>query len=125
MKYFRLAEFDSPDSPGTGAKMDPSFLEMLDTARGWVGLPFRITSGFRTPSHNQVVGGVPNSSHCKGYASDISIYGWQEADVVRLIANLVKVGFRRIGRAKTFVHVDSDPDKKEAYWDYSSGDHKA
>lgn len=125
MQYFKLSEFDSPDQPGSGKLMHPGFLAMMDTARSWTGLPFRITSGYRTHAHNAAVGGVPDSSHCRGYASDISIYGWPEADVVRLIANLVKVGFRRIGRAKTFVHVDNDPDKREAYWDYIDRDHKA
>lgn len=105
--------------------MHPEFLAMLDEARGSTGLPFKITSGYRTEEHNASVGGVKGSSHCKGYAADISIYAWSEAEVVRLIANLVKAGFRRIGRAKTFVHVDNDPHKREAYWDYIASEHKA
>lgn len=106
--------------------MDKQHLAMLETARVWVGLPFRINSGYRTEQHNQSVGGTPNSSHLRGYASDISTIGWEEADVIRLVANLVKAGFRRIGRARTFVHVDNDPAKLESYWDYfGSQRHKA
>ena len=30
MKYFSTFEFDSPDAPGSGMKMDVGFLKMLD-----------------------------------------------------------------------------------------------
>ncbi len=44
---------------------------MLDKARGIAGIPFVITSGFRTAEQNKAVGGVPNSAHLKGLAADI------------------------------------------------------
>ncbi len=127
MQYFSVSEFDSPDVPGSGSNMQDSTLKALDLARKRTGKAYHITSGYRTLEHNAAVGGVENSAHVRGFAADISIDGWPEADVVRLIADLTAVGFRRIGRARTFVHADNDPDKPApAYWDYFGGaEHKA
>ena len=71
MKYFKKSEFDSPDRPGSGSRMEPEFLERLDKAREISGIPYKI-----------------------------------------------KAGFKRIGLADTFIHVDSDPHKPDAYWSY-------
>jgi hypothetical protein len=58
MKYFSYAEFDSPDFPDSGNNMDKHFLRLLDNARQIAGIPFKINSGFRTPKHNEKVGGT-------------------------------------------------------------------
>ena len=71
MRYFTLDEFDSPDEPGSGAKMDPRFLEMLDEARHLASVPFHINSGYRSEEANRRAGGVPGSSHRLGLAADI------------------------------------------------------
>ena len=55
LRYFKLSEFDSPDEPGSGAKMQPETLQMLDAARHIAGVPFKITSGYRTKEHNRKV----------------------------------------------------------------------
>ena len=116
-KYFSLSEFDSPDLPHSGrANMDSNFLRMLDTARDTAGIPFKITSGYRTEVHNAKVGGVSNSSHLRGYAADIAVSGGGERWVI--IDSLIKAGFNRIGVAKGFIHVDNDPDKTPAIWTY-------
>lgn len=116
MKYFSVNEFDSPDAPNSGEKMDKQFLDMLDNARSIAGISFKITSGYRTESHNAKVGGVENSSHLKGYAADIAATtGSQRWQIVKA---LVDAGYERIGIAKSFIHVDSDPDKPSAIWSY-------
>ena len=109
MKYFKLSEFDSPDLVGSGEAMDKKFLSRLDQARSLANVPFKITSGVRTEAHNRKVGGVSNSSHLLGYAADIAC-----TDSVKrhkIITSLLKAGFTRIGIAKTFIHVDNDPNK--------------
>ena len=72
LKHFTLSEFDSPDSPGSGSKMKPEFLQRLDNARSIAKIPFGINSGFRTVAHNAKVGGVDSSSHTQGWAADIA-----------------------------------------------------
>ncbi len=114
MKYFKLSEFDSPDMVGSGEAMDREFLSRLDQARSLANTSFRITSGFRTKEYNDSLlargyKASANSSHLKGYAADIAC-----TDSVKrhkIITSLLKVGFTRIGIAKTFIHVDNDPNK--------------
>jgi len=126
LTYFNIYEFDSPDVIGSGNKMQSSALIMLDTARRTAGLPFIITSGYRTKEHNKKVGGVENSAHTKGYAADIYTGDFTRAQKNRIIAALVKSGFERIGEAGLFIHVDNDPSKPiPAYWDYSDSNQKA
>ena len=71
MLHFEISEFDSPDEPGSGNRMQETTLRMLDDARSIAGIPFRINSGFRSKSHNAYIGGSKHSSHCYGYAVDI------------------------------------------------------
>ena len=48
MRYFTYTEFDSPDQVGSGKKMLPDILEMLDEVRDKFDKPLHITSGYRT-----------------------------------------------------------------------------
>ena len=111
LKYFRYEEFDSPDLPNSGAaNMDNNFLSMLDNARGIAGIPFKISSGFRTDNYNQSLSArgysaSPNSSHLKGEAADIVCKS--SKDRWTIITALQEAGFKRIGIASSFIHVDS------------------
>jgi len=117
MKYFNYFEFDSPDVQGSGQLMDKKLLEMLDLARDKFDKPIRINSGYRTQAHNEKVGGKENSSHLKGLAVDIHCDN--SKDRHELIWCLQDVGFRRIGIASTFIHVDIDEDKTQnVIWTY-------
>lgn len=123
LKYFNFDEFDSPDEDGSGSpttdggKMSISFLHKLDEARAIAGVPFKITSGYRSEKHNATVNGRVGSSHLKGVAVDISCK--TSADRTKIINALVKVGLgRRMGIAKTFIHTDDDKDKPAAIWLY-------
>ncbi|EAR14661.1 D-Ala-D-Ala carboxypeptidase family metallohydrolase [Robiginitalea biformata] len=117
MKYFSTFEFDSPDSPGSGMKMDLGFLKMLDKAREVADIPFVITSGYRTPQYNDRVGGVDGSAHTRGFAADIACR--DSVSRYNIIKSLQVAGFTRIGIASTFIHVDNDPDKpQEVIWVY-------
>ena len=112
LKYFRYEEFDSPDLPNSGAaNMDNNFLSMLDNARGIAGIPFKISSGFRTDNYNQSLSArgysaSPNSSHLKGEAADIVCKS--SKDRWTIITALQEAGFKRIGIASSFIHVDSN-----------------
>jgi zinc D-Ala-D-Ala carboxypeptidase len=113
-RYFSLSEFDSPDQKGSGENMDSSFLEMLDEARDCAGIPFKITSGYRTKEHNESLRNrgfkaVKTSAHLKGLAADISCKTSKERFII--IDALLFAGFTRIGIGKNFVHCDNDESK--------------
>jgi uncharacterized protein YcbK (DUF882 family) len=117
VKYFNYSEFDSPDVQGSGQMMDKTLLEMLDEVRDKFDKPIHITSGFRTPAHNEAVGGVETSSHLKGLAVDIACN--KSTDRFDLINCLLDIGFSRIGIADTFIHADIDQTKAQGVmWTY-------
>ena len=117
MHFFTLEEFDSPDAPGSGAKMDYGTLQMLDLARSLYGRPMVVNSGFRTVEHNAEVGGVENSSHLRGLAADISCRN--SRDRHDMLIAFLRVGFTRIGISDTFIHVDTDETKSQhVIWTY-------
>lgn len=114
LQHFDLSEFDSPDQPGSGSNMNPAFLQMLDQARTYSGIPYRITSGFRTPEHHAELKrrGYPTakkSAHLSGFAADIRA----ETSTQRMLIlhGLIRAKFNRIGIGRTFIHVDDDPAK--------------
>lgn len=47
----------------------------LQAARGILGVPLRVTSGFRDALHNAEVGGAPSSDHVNGLAADFEAEG--------------------------------------------------
>ena len=111
LKYFKLSEFDSPDEVGSGSNMNYTFLEKLDQARGLAGIPFKITSGFRTEAYQNDLtrrgyktAKKGTSPHLKGLAADISVKDSRQRYIV--INSLLLAGFTRIGIADTFIHVD-------------------
>lgn len=113
--------FDSPDIPGSGKCMNTDFLRMLQDLERVSGYPVfdNINSGARSPAHNHKVGGVSNSAHkmptCR--AADIHVPNIDVRDY--LVEKAVKVGFRRIGIARTFIHLDNDPSKaQDVAWGY-------
>ena len=117
MKYFEYEEFDSPDIQGSGQMMSKEMLSKLDMIREEYGKPIHINSGFRTPQHNQDVGGTEKSSHLKGLAADIDCR--KSKDRFELIDIFLDLGVNRIGIADTFIHIDVDPDKSpNVIWTY-------
>lgn len=119
IKFFSPGEFDSPDEPGSGKKMNIAFIEKLEAIRKECGFPFLINSGFRSIAHNAMVGGKNESSHTSGLAADIHIKSSHELFLIVSIA--LKVGVKRIGVGKNFVHLDLAPDlPSEVMWVYNS-----
>lgn len=114
-KWFKREEFSCPCCGENLVKA--SLIDKLDVAREQAGVPFVITSGYRCPKHNEDVGGVPNSSHTRGYAADIKVNG--SRDRFAVVQGLVIAGFNRIGVSSGFVHADIDPDSPpDVLWTY-------
>lgn len=116
IKYFSGSEFVCNCGCGQ-VDMHLEFLLRLDKARQYAGMPLRVTSGYRCLEHNAEVGGVSSSAHTKGYAADIECKGSRSR--AKIVKACIEAGFNRIGIAKDFIHIDSDPDKLEmVYWVY-------
>lgn len=135
MKYFKMEEFNCPeDNPNC---MDPILLGWLNRARDVSGIPYIITSGFRTPEENTIAGGVKTSSHLTGEAVDIAcptsatrwkiLRGIFFAGLPKHILDQIKeyeeengpVSMQRIGIGNTFIHVDTDVNKpQQVVWTY-------
>lgn len=47
--------------------------KVLDPARNLIGIPITVTSGYRSPHLNTIIGGVSTSQHCTGHAADITV----------------------------------------------------
>lgn len=75
MKHFKMKEFRCRCGCSTPAAVMESIMALvanvLDPLRDAYGKPVYVTSGHRCESHNRRVGGVTNSQHIQGEASDI------------------------------------------------------
>lgn len=105
--YFSRKEMECK---GTGeCDMNEGFMSKLIKVREKYNKPMIITSGFRHPAHNMVVGGVRNSPHTQGRAADIHVVG---KDAYRLIRIAIEAGMTGIGvsqrgqHEKRFIHLD-------------------
>ena len=113
MQYFDIKEFDCQE---TGANdMSPFFLEKLDYLRHQCGFPFKITSGYRDPSHSIEARKTRPGTHARGIAADIHINSGSEGYVI--VREAMKMGFSGIGIAKNFIHVDVR-DTVQVIWTY-------
>lgn len=65
LRHFRVTEFTAP------FHMDATFLTWLDAAREHAGVPFVITSDWRSPEANADAGGWERSLHLRGRAVDL------------------------------------------------------
>jgi len=122
ISHFHPSEFDSPDKLGSGFRMDPILIFKLDEIRKALGYPLFVTSGYRTKEHNEYLknkgySASPDSAHLSGLAVDLSCTN----NVLRfdIVDLALGQGIRRIGVAKTFVHLDIDLTKpKDRLWLY-------
>lgn len=92
-------------------KLDQRLIDKLDRARGLAGIPFVITSGYRTPDENATDGGVSDSAHLVGLAADLRCQDGQSR--YKMVAALLDAGFFRIGVETKHIHVDIDETKPQ------------
>ena len=101
-KYFSIEEFNCQQT-GENEMVD-EFIHKLDELREACGFPFKITSGYRSPSHSIEARKAKPGTHAQGIACDIYVSGGAQRHTV--IKEAMRLGFTGIGVAKTFVHVD-------------------
>lgn len=96
-RYFTEAEVEG---------LQPEFVDRLDNARLFSGVPYIITSGLRTAEQNQKADGVSDSSHLRGLAVDLSAPDSRTRFL--MVHGLLAAGFRRIGIYDKHIHADVD-----------------
>ena len=113
LKYFSPSEFTMDGQP-VFHKMNPAFLQLLDKCRELAGVPFVITSSYRSPSKNRRVGGAVNSMHLYGRAVDIECNN----PVARwiIIKAAIELGLS-VGIMERAIHLDNR-DGKPVMFDY-------
>lgn len=90
--------------------IDQELVTKLDVARGRFGRPMVISSGCRCSTHNAAVGGKLDSAHLAGpdllcHAADVKCLDSRTRYDLFLV--FLSLNFKRIGIAKTFIHVDN------------------
>lgn len=110
IRYFARGEFDCNCGCGRN-DMQLDFVAKLDDLRTRLGVPLRVTSGYRCPLYNNVVSTTgENGPHTTGRAVDVQLAG---ANVHRLVMQASLGGwFSGIGlhqrgpHSKRFIHLD-------------------
>ena len=123
MKHFSLSEFfRSFVATSNGIKNEPASNErtkvvrninllvdnVLDPIRDRFCAPVIITSGYRCPQVNKLVGGVNNSQHMSGCAADFHIKGFTYLMMRQVFLNIYDtMSFDQLiyYRSKNIIHV--------------------
>lgn len=123
MKNFKLSEFFvSSTADKNGIRNEPSLDEratierninllvdnVLEPIRDMVCTPIIITSGYRSPQVNKLVGGVGNSQHMSGCAADFHVKGYNHSmmyEVFLSIFNTLEFDQLIYYPSKNIIHV--------------------
>lgn len=119
-KFFQVFEFDCPCVECDTTKIDPESLKLLDLMRAILGVPLTVNrgGGYRCDFYQQnltargyeTAKGI--STHQLGMGFDVSAKGKTGSE---LEGAARKAGFRAVGRALTWVHVDGRRDRDRAW----------
>lgn len=120
-KHFSLVEFTRSDTAERqGISNMPSAKHManiralalgMEQVRSILGSqPIKITSGYRSPQLNAVVGGVPTSAHALGYAADFSHPNMTSLEVAKALDES-RLAFDQLIHepSRKIVHISFDP----------------
>ena len=102
----------------TIANMEALCTNVLQPVRDLVGKPFKITSGYRCPTLNRIVGGSTNSDHIRGQAADFYVIGQSVFDTAFTMRCLEALPIHQLilealwdeGRWKRWIHVSHKRD---------------
>lgn len=96
--------------------LNDELVQKLEQAREKAGIPFVITSGYRSPTANQSIGGsVSDSAHLSGLAVDLRCSEVHQRFL--MVKALLDAGFTRLGIYDRHVHSDIDKTKdSEVIW---------
>ncbi|MGJ4748433.1 D-Ala-D-Ala carboxypeptidase family metallohydrolase [Leptospira sp. SA-E8] len=114
-QHFRLSEFTvSQAATRAGLRNDPSskhvenlrrLAGVMEQVRQLLGQPIFISSGYRSPAVNAVVGGALASAHMRGLAADFTSPAFgSPLKICRLIADST-VAFHQLVHEGAWVHL--------------------
>lgn len=101
-RHFSAQEFSCKCGCG-GLVVDVNLITKLEKLRDTLGRPLTVNSGYRCLTHNAAEGGKTASEHTTGQGVDIAVANGSER--FALLEAALDCGFRRIGIAKTFIHL--------------------
>jgi zinc D-Ala-D-Ala carboxypeptidase len=81
-------------------------MDTLQALRDLLGKPMFVNSAYRSPEHNEAVGGAPASKHMQGIAFDVSMRNHDPREYDHFAR---QAGFTRVhyyGPAMNFTHAD-------------------
>ena len=103
--HFKSYEFECKCGCGLDL-VDRRFLWKLNQARDEAGIAFIVNSGCRCEQHNKNEGGYKTSDHLpRPYCEGADIEAKDGVTRFKIIRAAIDVGFKRIGVAKTFIHL--------------------
>lgn len=113
--HFSLAEFRCPCCGLIHRGSALHVCEMLELMRTLIG-PIHILSGTRCQAYNEAEGGVRDSAHLESMAVDVRV----ACDAARfmMVRTAMDCGFRRIGVAKSSLHLDTRETTVPLMWTY-------
>ena len=112
-RYFQIEDFACQETGENGIK--PEFVLALDDLRHKCGFPFVVTSGFRSKDHSIEKTKKVGGRHTRGDAADIQVTNGLQR--MALVSKALEHGFKGIGVAKSFVHLDTR-DSEPVMWTY-------
>jgi zinc D-Ala-D-Ala carboxypeptidase len=83
--------------------------ERMEEVRALFNVVIEITSGYRNPQVNALVGGVPNSAHALGFAADFHVFGFTDLDAAKRIRDSALKFDQLIFEKNRCVHLSVDP----------------
>jgi putative chitinase len=122
-EHFLLEEFTHsstalahgiPNTP-TPAHLEnlKNLAEQMERVRALFGAVIEITSGYRNPQINALVGGVPNSAHALGHAADFHVHGMEDLAAAKRIRDSGLKFDQLIHEKNRCVHISFDPKMRQ------------
>ncbi|NLS03541.1 DUF882 domain-containing protein [Rhizobium sp. P32RR-XVIII] len=96
----------------------PNLLHVIKTIESHFGKPVMVTSGYRDPEHNRMVGGAEESMHKTCDAADIQVAGVSKWDIAAYVRSLPDRGGVGTYCDTESVHVDTG---KNRDWNWGCG----
>lgn len=106
-KYFKDAEFEACSPHCLREQINDESLQRLDRAREIASTAFVLSSAYRSPDFERKKGRSGKGAHTEGRAFDIRCSDSSKRWCI--VFGALAAGFKRIGIAKNFIHLDDSP----------------